>query len=248
MRERRPSFVMVLILLAACLGGIAVQGQEVVEPSEPEETRPMAAPEPVEDWQAELDEIADLLIDGKPVEAKKRSTELLDTPDLPDPVAARARGLLQKAEEKLAASPGGPEPRRKIEISGEDGKPKTSGTTFNVRLARIGSGFESGMSGLLRISETGLVFSRKGKAKENWTIPWSDLADARQDDGLWDAPYPPVLLLERSGRRHFLVQVDAKGRHLPPGPLLSAIAQGRRRQKQEPAAGNPGEAGAESGR
>lgn len=110
---------------------------------------------------------------------------------------------------------------------------------FNVRLARVGSGFEAGTSGMLRISEAGLDFIPKGQARVGWTVRWRDLAAARADeDGFWDALYPPVLLVERGGRKHYLARIDAQGRHLPADPVLASIAEARRQhelaKKSEP--------------
>lgn len=242
--SRIPRLVIALIFLAICLGRSAAPGQEDVQESL--ESGDAQAPEPSQNWQRELDAIADLLIDGKSAQARERAGKLLETQDLPDSVAVRARELQQKAEMKLAATSASPEPKKETASTGENEKRERTEPTFNVRIARIGSGFDAGTSCLLRISETGLEFSRKGQSREDWTIRWRDLVEAREDDGLWDTPYPPVVLVERGGRRHYLAQVDAKGRHLPGGPLLAAIAEGRRRQKTlKPAAGNSESASSE---
>jgi hypothetical protein len=267
--RRSPGFCfwLVMILLAAGTGCLAAQDPEPI-PAEAKEAAPGAedaaaaqAPEPAPvepdaggdtaatadaapDWQGELDRITDLLIDGKPLEAKGKADQLLQVQNLPDDVASRARALREKADAKLAeSSVAGSEPRPKIEIPPKGGKgesgeksEKTKTVTaakeqsFKVRVAAIGGGFSQGVTGLLRISETGISFSPQGKTGENWAIRWQNLAEAKSDTGLWDAPYP-LVLIERGGRKRYVARLDQKGSYLPGAPLLSAIAEGRRKQK-----------------
>lgn len=260
-------FWLVVILLAIGTGCLAVQDPEPipVEPEEsaapvPEEDTEAQDPElaPVEpdagddtattadtapDWQSELDQISDLLIDGKPLEARGKADHLLQVENLPEDVASRGRALREKADEKLAGSPLAgseprPEPRPKIEIPAKEESSEKSEKTataakeqsFKVRVAAIGSGFSQGVTGLLRISDTGISFSPQGKGGEKWTIRWQNLAEAKSDTGLWDAPYP-LVLIERGGRKRYVARLDQKGSYVTGTPLLSAIAEGRRAQK-----------------
>lgn len=268
---RRSRLVVTLLLWAACSVGLMaqnaqppaeaeltgatesgveenaeVQDQEQQVPAEPEEpAAPDSVPTTVDaspDWQLELDQITDLLIDGKPQEAKEKAELLLAVENLPEDIAARARTLRDKADAKLAGSrPVVSTPRPKIEIpaKAEDSeKTKKSETplkeqSFKVRMAAIGSGFSQGMTGLLLISETGISFVPQGKNREDWAIRWKDLVEARSDTGLWDVPYP-LVLIERGGRKRYVARLDQKGNYLPGAPLLSAIAEARRAQKASP--------------
>lgn len=251
-RSAGVCYWMAVILLAAGTGGLAAQTPEPV----PAETEESAAPVPEEtaaaqdpreattanaspDWQSELDRITDLLIDGKPLEARGKADHLLQVENLPEDVASRARALREKADAKLAESPpAGAEARPKIEIppKGESGEKSEKTVTaakeqsFKVRVAAIGKGFSQGVTGLLRISETGISFIPQEKTGENWAIRWQNLAEAKSDKGLWDAPYP-LVLIERGGRKRYVARLDQKGSYLPGAPLLSAIAEGRRKQK-----------------
>lgn len=244
MKGSRRLSLTLLIFLAASTGSFAAagQGQDVQEPPVAAEEQVAPVPESppetvpetsVQDWQSELDAIADLLIDGKPAEARQRTAKLLETQNLPEAVAARARDLQQKADARLAAEPAPTVPRKKIEIPEKpsDSPKPSSGASFKVRLARVGSGFEAGTSGVLSVSETGLAFLRQGKPSSEWLIRWGDLAEAREDDGLWDVPYPPLVLIERGGRKHYVAPVDGKGLYQSGSSLLSAISEGRRKQK-----------------
>ncbi len=244
MRRRSAGFwlLMTMILLAAGTSSLTAQASEQA-PVETEETEEAAVPAVEDgaaaqatDWQHELDLIADLLIDGKSLEAKERAERLLEEEGLPENVSSRTRTLRDRAVAKLAEPPAKPEPRPKIEIpakspAGEDtGKTETPEAaqeqSFRVRVALIGRGFGEGSTGLLRVSETGLSFLQQGKSKQDWAIRWKDLAEARKDEGLWDAPYP-LVLIERGGRKHFIAHVDQKGHYLPGQAVLSAISKSR---------------------
>lgn len=276
--RRSPDFCLwfAMTFLAAGTGCLSAQDSEplpaAAEPpaasvSQNEATAQAPEPAPVEtgsgsgndaattadtapDWQRELDGIADLLIDGKPLEARGKADELLQVENLPESVASRARELRDKADERLAAAPpAGSEPRPKIEITGKEESGKKSEKpeanskehSFKVRVAAIGGGFSQGVTGILRISETGLAFTSQGKGGENWSIRWQNLVEAKNDTGLWDAPYP-LVLVERGGRKHYIARLDPKGTYLPGAPLLSAIADGRRKQKpSQPKAAKPEE-------
>ena len=193
------------------------------------------------DWQGELDLIADLLIDGKPLEARGKADRLLEVEGLPENVASRARALRDKADAQLDEPPPAeaepsPAPRPKIEIppkeeSGEESQEATGSVkdrSFKVRVAAIGGGFSQGVTGTLRISETGISFSPQGKSGEKWSIRWQNLAEAKKDTGLWDAPFP-LVLIERGGRKRYVARLDQKGSYVNGAPLLSAIAEGRRK-------------------
>jgi hypothetical protein len=248
--SRAPVIVLTLLMAVSCRS--AIFGQE--EPSEPdqasapdyasetsvevtEETwEPEAAPVPEDAWRSDLDAIADLLIDGRPREAAERATQLLEVQGLPKDVTARAQELRRKAEEKLLSAPAAA-PRQKVVVSGrgdeeeeEEEKKDPPVPSFQVRLARIGTGFKEGTIGSLRISEAGLAFVAQGKARGNWTVAWKDLVESRKDEGMWDTAYPFVIV-DRRGNRHFLTRIDGKGRYLSSDPVLAAIAEGRRKQK-----------------
>lgn len=245
---------LVVIFLAAGTGCLAAQGSAQI-PNETEESSPPVYEEDAEiqdpelpaatpedtapDWQGELDRITDLLIDGKPLEARGKADRLLEVENLPETVASRARALRDKAEAKLAESPPAEavaRPRPRIEIppkesSGEESEKTTTAPkerSFKVRVAAVGSGFSQGVTGFLRISETGISFSPQGKTGENWSIRWQDLAEAKGDTGLWDAPYP-LVLIERGGRKRYVARLDRKGSYVTGAPLLSAIVEGRRK-------------------
>lgn len=254
-------FWLVMILPATGTGCLSAQSSEQIRAeaeqpaaSIPEEDAAVQdpAPAPVEpdagddaatsadaspDWQSELDRITDLLIDGKPLEARGKADQLLQVENLPEDVASRARELREKADAKLAESrPAEPRPKIEIPPKGESGEKseKTMAAakeqSFKVRVAAIGGGFSQGVTGLLRISETGISFTPQGKSGENWAIRWQNLAEAKSDTGLWDVPYP-LVLVERGGRKRYVAHLDQKGTYLPGAPLLSAIAEGRRKQK-----------------
>lgn len=235
--------VMAMTLLAAGPGGLRAQDPEQ-PPGEPEEipidfeNAGFSAPGDSgnQDWQGELDLIADLLIEGKAAEAKSRAEDLLEVKNISEDVAARARTLREKADARLAEPPAEPEARPRIEIpatSAEDKKTasaekESQPQSFRIRVAVIGGGFGEGTSGLLRVTGTGLSFVRQGQTREDWSIPWKSLAEARSDNGLWDAPYP-LVLVERGGRKRYIAHIDPKGRYLPGQSLLSAISKGRGR-------------------
>lgn len=242
--SRSSSRVIALILVLSATG-ISLRAQQEPEPGVSEQT---AEPTPeVEglDWQRELDAIADLLIDGQALEAKARAEDLLQAAGLPQEATARSRVLRDKAEAKLIATPASLGSRPTIEIPARD--EKTEGVekveiakvpqlpAFKVRVARVGSGFGEGTSGVLQFSETGLSFVRTGQSRPDWSIRFKDLAEARGDDGLWDAPFS-LVLIERGGRKHYLVHTDARGNYLQGRPILSAIEQSSRKHKAPKAA------------
>lgn len=240
--------VMAITLLMTGTGGLAAQDQEQASVDQEEIQGAQEIPIDFEhagfsaaegavaqDWQGELDLIADLLIEGKALEAKTRTEDLLAVEKLPEDVANRARTLREKADARLAEPPAASQPTSKIEISPANGNGEKAEPTekappapsFRVRVAVIGGGFGQGASGLLRVSETGLSFIRQGQSREDWNIRWKDLTEAKSDDGLWDAPYP-LVLMERGGGKRYIAHIDQKGRYLPGQPVLSAISKGRR--------------------
>jgi hypothetical protein len=231
-----------MVLLTVVASGLAAQDPEPV-PVEPDAGSYTA--DTATDWQSELDRIADLLIDGKPLEAKQQAEILLAREDLPEHAAARARALRDKAAARTAESPPATNQRPAIVIPPEN---ETTGETatgekeqvFRVRLAAADGGFSQGVSGQLRVAETGISFVRQGKTREDWTIRWRDLAEAKNDTGLWDVPYP-LVLIERGGGRRYVARLDQKGTYLPGAPLLSAIAEERRRQSARKAPADPKE-------
>jgi len=185
-------------------------------------------------WDKELGRIADLLIDGHYLEGRDRATHLLKE-DPPQEISGRARELLAKAETKLTqagTSPVGDS--NPIVIRPSQGAGTLAGApprrrwerSFEVRVARDDRGFAGGLDGQLVVSEDGVVFTRKGESRPDWAITWTDLAAAHRAEGIWDVPYP-LALAEKSGRLHHLVLVDAAGKPLSGGPVLSALAEGR---------------------
>lgn len=244
----RSCLLIAMILLTTVTGGLRAQELEQAPaeeqvadepeeiPSDFENAGFTATDEPAtQEWQGELDLIADLLIDGNAAEAKARAEDLLEVENLSPEVAARAQSLREKAEARLAEPPADSHPRPKIEIpaKNEDGgktesaeeKPRVQ--SFSIRVAVVGGGFRQGASGILRVSESGLTFTRKGQARAEWSIPWKQLAEARSDDGLWDAPYP-LVLVERGGGRRYIAHIDQKGRYLSGRSLLAALSKDRR--------------------
>ncbi|HEV7519078.1 MAG TPA: hypothetical protein VGR07_22540, partial [Thermoanaerobaculia bacterium] len=190
-------------------------------------------------WDSELRQIADLLIDGHYLEGRDRAVRLLKE-DPPPEVAGRARELLAKADAKLRRV-GGAAPRvgetGQIVIRPSQSSPSaqsSSGTPrrqpwergFDVRVAKDDRGLANGPEGRLLVSEDGASFTPKGGSRPDWSISWRDLAAAHRAEGLWDVPYP-LALVEKSGRVHHLVRVDAAGKPLPGGAVLSALAAGR---------------------
>lgn len=186
-------------------------------------------------WEKELGQIADLLIDGHYLEGRDRATHLLKE-DPPEEISGRARELLAKAETKLnqsRISPEGPA-SSPIVIRPSQGTGTLSGApprrrwerSFEVRVARDDRGFAGGLDGQLVVSEDGVVFTRQGESRPDWAITWTELTGAHRADGLWDVPYP-LALVEKSGRLHHLVVIDAAGKPLSGGPVLSALAEGR---------------------
>lgn len=109
--------------------------------------------------------------------------------------------------------------------------------TFRVRQALVGEGFELGASGRLLVASSGVSFTADGDATPSWTVSWRDLAAARAADGLWDSP-SPLVIVERSERRHFIARIDRNGRHLSGEPLLLEIADGQRRFRDQGAPGS----------
>ena len=98
------------------------------------------------------------------------------------------------------------------------------GETFRVRLAETGKGFRQGVAGQLRVTSSGLAFTREGSARADWSIAWKDLQAARKEAGLWDAPF--VLgLVEHDGRKRFIARLDKDGRYLDGSPILAAIVR-----------------------
>jgi hypothetical protein len=212
----------------------AEAGPPAGEAAGPARHRP-ASPEEARAWDAELRQITDLLIDGHFLEARGRAARLLRE-DLTPEVAGRTRELLAKADAKLArVGSSGPGERGQIEIRPARPTPPTPAApaerkrwerSFEVRVARDDRGFGNGIDGRLVVSEEGVAFTRKGENRSAWAISWSDLAAAHRAEGIWDVPYP-LAFAEKGGRLHHLVRIDAEGKPLPGGAILSALAEGR---------------------
>ncbi len=187
--------------------------------------RPAPTAEQLQDWQEEIDAVADAMIDGEPAEAKELAGRLLQEKRLPARMSSRLRGLRAKAEARLAASPS---PEAPPETEKAAGKPPAA-VTFLVRQAQAGVGFNTGVKGRLAISGAGIVFTPQGAGREKWAVSWKDFAEARPEEGLWDAPFPFVIV-ERGGARHYLARLGEGGQYLAAAPVLSSILEERRRQ------------------
>lgn len=99
---------------------------------------------------------------------------------------------------------------------------------FRVRMGVVGRGFGAGDHGLLRVSEEGLEFTPWKPGGERWSLPWSRLASATEDEWLWDVRHP-IVVQERGGRRRYLVRIGNSGDYLPASAILDAIREGRTR-------------------
>lgn len=121
-----------------------------------------------------------------------------------------------------------PEPRKKIEIEGKKTAPapQSPSSIFLVREALVGGGFSQGVTGNLRVSVTGLGFTPKGRSREEWAIPWSDLQEAGKDNGAWDVS-SPLVIVDRKGRKRYIARIDEKGNYMSGDAILSAIRQKR---------------------
>jgi hypothetical protein len=218
----------------------------------PEEVRTGPATEPADRaqvWEEEIGAITDLLIDGAYGPAKERAVSLLEVEDLPGGMVLRAQALLAKAAarqreaapvpvQEPALHEKTPQPRQTVEIRGphDTAGKEPAAATFHVRLAEIGGGFTAGSNGVLRLASDGLTFIPDTKDRSGWTIRWTALASAGPDDGLWDSPYP-LAIFDRGGHKYFVTRIDEHGRYLPGSPILTAIAEARKKwpaQAQNP--------------
>jgi hypothetical protein len=236
-----------LSLLAGTLLGAPLCAQEPAGPADsPSSQGTEPAPQAhhrthslgrIRAWEKELRAIADLLIDGHYLEGRDRAARILKQDPTPE-IAERAKELLGKADLKLAQAgtpaPGVSAEGSPIVIRPSQGTATLSGAAprkrferaFEVQLAKDDRGFAGGTSGQLTISEDGVVFTPKGEERPEWAIAWKDLTSAHRAEGLWEVPYP-LALVEKSGRVHHLVVIDAKGTPQPGNPVLTALAEGR---------------------
>jgi hypothetical protein len=214
----------------------AVEGKER-QPAESGVPLPAgASSQEVQAWNAEVLGITDLLIEGHTGqlhEAVERAGRLLREERLPAELATRARQLKEKAETKLASSEAPiplvePPPFVPPRVEKSDGERVDA--TFSARLAVVGKGFGPGPEGQLRLTREGIAFSHKGQDAADWSISWGDLASASRDDGLWESPFT-LLLVERSGGKHYLSLTDGRGRYVPGDRLLKAISEGQKAVK-----------------
>jgi hypothetical protein len=122
-----------------------------------------------------------------------------------------------------------PEPRKKIEIKGDEGAPaKTSAASdvFLVREALVGGGFSQGVTGSLRVSPAGLGFTPKGKSREQWSLSWSEVQEVSNDAGTWDVSHP-LVIVDQKGRKRYIARIDSQGNYLPGEAILAAVRQKR---------------------
>ena len=169
--------------------------------------------------------------------AKLRSAET-------EPVTAEPEPVPQEEAPPEPQEEAPPRPRQTLEIRGSNGAvsgkeraaKESNPTAFRVRLAQTGSGFASGVNGVLRIAGDRLEFTPGIKGGKGWAIHWSDLAAARPDDGIWDCAFP-VAIIDRAGHNYFVARIDDRGVYLAGDSMLAAIAQARKKRPAGPAAG-----------
>lgn len=188
------------------------------------------------DARSTLDDVADLLIEGRAAEAKAAAEVLVAARGLTARDRARARQLLTKAEERLAraapdAAPPSPFPA----------------ASFAVLQAQVGGGFSAGTAGSLRFAESGVSFLPRGSSQAAWTVPWERLPELVADDGLWDARHP-LALRQHDGPPAYLALIDDEGDDLPPDRLLAAFERARREAARRRAADAAGGAGGSPGK
>jgi hypothetical protein len=226
MRQNRriTSLILILCLLA---GGLLAHAEPPLPEEPPEESPDLA---PVEVPEDELDPPADDSWQEpaeQPWQAPPMDEPLAEPAEDPFAVPAAEPEEPAMAPEEPAAAPAevpvkAPKPPRKSGTAAPAGK--TGGATFRVRLAEAGKGFRAGVAGQLRVTSSGLAFTREGGARADWSISWKDLMAAQKESGLWDAPF--VLgLVERDGRRRYIARLDKSGRYLDAAPILAAIAR-----------------------
>jgi hypothetical protein len=219
--------------------GTAPPAAEGAEPQPKESGAPVpagASPQEVDAWSAEVLGITDLLIEGRTPElheAAERAGRLLREDRLPADLATRVRQLKEKAETKLGSAEVPiplvePPPYVPPRVEKPDGE--RVDTTFSARLAVVGKGFGPGPEGQLRLTREGIAFSRKGQDAADWSISWGDLASASRDDGLWESPFT-LLLVERSGGKHYLSLTDERGRYVTGDRLLKVISERQKAAK-----------------
>lgn len=218
MRQNRriKSLSLILCLLA---GGLLAQAEPPLAQEPPEESQdlePVEAPED-ETWQEPAEDSWQTPPLDEPLEAPAE-----------DPFAEPAAEPAAEPEEPVEAPAEvpvrAPEPPRKGGTSAKGKSAKPAGETFRVRLAEAGKGFRAGVAGQLRVTSSGLAFTREGGARADWSIAWKDLLAARKAGGLWDAPF--VLgLVERDGRQRYIARLDKSGRYLDGAPILAAIVR-----------------------
>jgi hypothetical protein len=187
---------------------------------------------PTSDRQAEVDSIADLLIDGHPAAAKVAAEAILSG-EAPPLIAARARRLLLKAQERLPPSPPPP--------------PPFPAASFEVLQARIGSGFAAGSAGSLRLAEDGVSFLEHGSSRAAWALEWSVVLELVPDNGLWNTRYP-LVLRERDGSSRYFALIGGDGDAIAPDPLLAAFGRARREAEARQAARAAGRPDGSSGK
>lgn len=212
-----------LVLLTAAAIPAEPQTGETTGTAAPMATTPQAAPA---DHQAELDAIADLLIDDHPRAAKAAAEKLLAAPYLTVREKARAQQLLAKAEQRIPA-PMPPDPPTA----------PFPNAHFKVVEAQAGSGFASGRTGSFRIDATGVSFVADGTRSIAWGVPWSRVEGLSVDDGLWDTHHP-LVLRQRGADPRYLAVTNGHGEFPAPDRLLSAFQRARREARARAAAGD----------
>lgn len=110
---------------------------------------------------------------------------------------------------------------QKGDVVADSARPEEA--SFRVRQGVIGAGFDTGATGKLRVSALGLEFLKIGSSRPKWSVRWAELAAASKDGGIWDLPFP-LVIVDRSGARRYIALLDERGRCIPGDPLLFEIS------------------------
>lgn len=202
----------------------------------------------------ELDAIADLLIDGRDMEAKTRAVRLLENDSMPQEVVDRATTLLEKADARLIAARNGdgtattgnggePDASRDDRNAGPAADRKPEGAppeepeawlqSYRVRIGKLGEGFHDGDLGLLRIGKQRMLFIPWNRGGREWTVRWSEVAIVGRATGTWDVQYP-IQIVETDGTKRFVARVDNRGAYIPTDSVLRVIDEARAGARREP--------------
>lgn len=210
--KRNGNMIVILALLLLAYGARSLRAQEPIPLDEPPADTAMDEEPPLDEEQFQ----------EMPEEEMPVDQELPEEPPVEEEFPVLDEIPIETPPPPAVASPAKP----KAPVRPKPRPPQVS--SFKVRAALAGSGFKGGASGTLRVSSSGVSFTRQGESGEAWRIQWSDLAEAKNADGIWDAPHP-LVIQERGGRKHYIALVDPQGRYLPGQEVLAAISKGQRK-------------------